>query len=307
MKILLTGASGLLGKNFVSSYSNKRELLTPSSSELDLKDKNAISAYLVANKPDIIVHAAGVVGGIQDNSKHPVKYFYDNLLMTMNLITAATENEITQFLNVSSANIYSESAGMPLEESAIMSGSLDFSTEGYSLAKLTSLKFCELVNRENSKFSYKSIIPCNFYGVFDHFVGSKSHMIPGLIQRVHEAKTSDLPYVEIWGDGNARREFMYIGDLVDFINYAITNFANMPQNLNVGLGKDYSINEYYKIVSKTIGYEGYFKHDLSKPVGVKQKLLSNIQLKNFGWEYKTSIEDGIKQTYDFYLSEYCND
>ena len=145
------------------------------------------------------------------------------------------------------------------------------------------------------------------YGRFDKFEPNHSHMIPAVIRKIDEAKRNNLPEIDIWGDGEARREFMYAEDLADFVFYAINNFEKMPQNLNVGLGTDFTINEYYQTIANVIGYHGRFKHDLSKPVGMKQKLIDDKKLKEFGWSYKTELEAGIQKTYKFYLSEYCND
>ncbi|MEY8215295.1 MAG: NAD-dependent epimerase/dehydratase family protein, partial [Colwellia sp.] len=169
----------------------------------------------------------------------------------------------------------------------------------------------EYICKENDQKLYKTIIPCNLYGCFDKFDPNHSHMIPSVIRKLDEAQKSNKQEIDIWGNGEARREFMYAEDLAEFIFYAIDNFEKMPQNLNVGLGTDYSINEYYQAVAKVVGFTGSFKHDLSKPVGMKQKLIDDQKLKEFDWAYKTSLEDGIQKTYDFYLNEYlreyCND
>ena len=152
-------------------------------------------------------------------------------------------------------------------------------------------------------FKYKTVIPCNLYGKYDNFSYDSSHMIPGVIRRIHDAKNNNSEFVDIWGDGLARREFMYAEDLADFIYYAIENFNRMPQNINVGLGHDYSILDYYKIIASVIDFKGEFNHDLTKPSGVKRKLIDIKKLNKFGWSYKTKLETGIKETYDYFLSE----
>ncbi|RYZ85337.1 MAG: NAD-dependent epimerase/dehydratase family protein, partial [Proteobacteria bacterium] len=159
---------------------------------------------------------------------------------------------------------------------------------------------CEYITRENPEFQYKTVIPCNLYGKYDKFSPEHSHMLPAVIKKIYEAKIADNPEVEIWGDGLARREFMYAEDLADFIFYAIDNFAAMPQNINAGLGFDYTINEYYRAIADAIGFTGTFTHDLSKPIGMRQKLIDDTRLKAFGWQHKTSLEEGIKKTYEYY-------
>lgn len=303
MKILLTGANGMVGKNILEhSKAQQYEILAPKRSELDLLDRSNVRTYLSEHKPDFIIHGAGRVGGIHANVKNPVFFFSDNATGGINLITNAFECGIKKFLNISSVNIYPSNSINPLKEESLLLGPLESATEGYSLAKLICTKLCEYVNKENVELTYKSIIPCNLYGKYDKFDPKHSHMIPAVIQRLFEAKNDGLSEVDIWGDGLARREFMYAGDLADFIFYAIENFEKMPQNINVGLGHDYSINEYYKIIAGIVGFEGKLIHDLSRPVGMKQKLIDDTNLRAFGWQHKTSLEDGLQKTFE-YLKE----
>ena len=156
------------------------------------------------------------------------------------------------------------------------------------------------MNRESPKWQYKTAIPCNLYGKYDKFDPAHSHMVPAVIRKIYEAKQKGIKEVEIWGDGLSRREFMYAGDLADFVFYALENFDKMPQNLNVGLGTDYTINEYYQTIAKIIGYQGSFIHDLSKPMGMKKKMIDNTLLTAFGWKPKTSLENGLKQTLEYF-------
>lgn len=308
MKILITGANGMVGKNILSASKNtEHQFLSPSSKELNLLDVASVNHYISLHKPDMIIHAAGVVGGIQANIAQPVKFLVDNMQMGLNILTAADACGINQFLNLSSSCMYPRDAINPLAEDLILKGELEPTNEGYALAKVTSTRLCEYITKENPTRLYKTIIPCNLYGRFDKFDPNNSHMIPAVIRKIHEAKKSQADVIDIWGDGEARREFMFAEDLADFIFYALERFDAMPQNLNVGLGTDYTINEYYQAVAKVIGFKGSFTHDLTKPVGMKQKLIDDKQLNQFGWQYKTSLTAGIKKTYEFYLSEYCND
>jgi len=307
MKILLTGANGMVGKNILEvSGKYSHEFLSPSSAELNLLDGNAVNQYISTHKPDMVIHAAGIVGGIQANMANPVQFLVDNMQMGLNILTAAKGCGITNFLNLSSSCMYPRDALNPLGEDLILKGELEPTNEGYALAKITSTRLCEYICKENPALLYKTIIPCNLYGFFDKFSPENSHMIPAVIRKIDDAKKNNLNEIDIWGDGEARREFMFAEDLADFIFYAIKHFDKMPQNLNVGLGTDFAINEYYQAVASVIGYEGTFKHDLSKPVGMKQKLINDQKLKEFGWHYKTELEAGIQKTYQFYLSEYCN-
>jgi len=307
MKILLTGANGMVGKNILEvSGKYSHEFLSPSSAELNLLDGNAVNQYISTHKPDMVIHAAGIVGGIQANMANPVQFLVDNMQMGLNILTAAKDCGITNFLNLSSSCMYPRDALNPLGEDLILKGELEPTNEGYALAKITSTRLCEYICKENPALLYKTIIPCNLYGFFDKFSPENSHMIPAVIRKIDDAKKNNLNEIDIWGDGEARREFMFAEDLADFIFYAIKHFDKMPQNLNVGLGTDFAINEYYQAVASVIGYEGTFKHDLSKPVGMKQKLINDQKLKEFGWHYKTELEAGIQKTYQFYLSEYCN-
>ena len=305
MKILLTGANGMVGRNILDvAKQHSHYFLLPSSQELNLLDANSVKQYIEKHMPDMIIHAAGIVGGIQANMAQPVKFLVENMQMGLNILTAANEAGVTHFLNLSSSCMYPRDALNPLGEELILKGELEPTNEGYALAKVTSTRLCEYIRQENPARLYKTIIPCNLYGRFDKFDPNHSHMIPAVIRKIDEAKKNNLVELDIWGDGEARREFMYAEDLADFVFYAITNFDKMPQNLNVGLGTDYTINEYYEAVAKVVGYTGSFKHDLSKPVGMKQKLIDDQKLKAFGWSYKTSLELGIQKTYNFYLSEY---
>lgn len=307
-KILITGSNGMVGKNIVSFRNDKNYiLLTPNRDKLDLSDRKCIDAYIKEHKPDGIIHCAGKVGGIQANIANPVKFLSENMQIGLNIILASFEAGIKYFINMGSSCMYPKNAKNPLKEDLILSGELEPTNEGYALAKISSTRLCEYISRQDSKFIYKTIIPCNLYGKYDKFDPQHSHMIPSVIKKLHDAKINDTPVVEIWGDGEARREFMYAEDLADFVYYAIDNFSLMPQNINVGLGFDYTINEYYKIVAKVVGYKGEFLHNLDKPVGMEQKLIDDTKLKEFGWKYKTSLEDGIQKTYKYYLKEFLSE
>ena len=308
LRLLITGASGMVGRN-IAEYPDAHDyhILTPSSKELNLLNRDHIDDYIEKNQVDIVIHCAGIVGGIQANMAHPVKFLVDNTQMALNIIMASKEVGIKKFINMSSSCMYPRAAQNPLSEDLILKGELEPTNEGYALAKITSTRLCEYINRENNEFQYKTIIPCNLYGKYDKFDPTHSHMLPAVIKKIYDAKKNKQSSIDIWGDGEARREFMYAGDLADFVFYALKKFDEMPQNINVGLGHDYTINEYYKAIAEVIDYRGEFVHDLCKPVGMKQKLIDDTKLKAFGWKYKTSLADGIKKTYEYYLKEVIND
>tara|TARA_B110000971_G_C20007934_1_gene500141 strand:- start:396 stop:1310 length:915 start_codon:yes stop_codon:yes gene_type:complete len=302
MKVFVTGGSGMVGRNIVE-YLTKLglEVLYPTSKEINLLDKEALRMFLQKNEPEMIIHCAGLVGGIQANINNPASFLYENTQMGLNIIMSSYESGVKKLINMSSSCVYPRNIKNPLSEEFILKGELEPTNEGYSLAKIASLKLCEYINKENSNFQYKTIIPCNLYGRYDKFDPKNSHMIPGVIKKISDAKNNNEKNVIIWGDGSVRREFMYVEDLADFVWYATENFEQIPQNINVGLGFDYSINEYYQIIADVIGYKGKFQYDFSKPVGMKQKLMDNSKLKEFGWKYKTTLKDGIIKTYAFFL------
>lgn len=308
MKILLTGATGMVGSNILEHPSAKTYMfLTPSSKELDLTDYDAVDSYLKLQQPDLVIHAAGLVGGIQANMAHPVSFLVHNLDLGRNIIMASRNNHVKQLINLASSCMYPREAQNPLGEELVLKGELEPTNEGYAIAKIVATRLCEYINREDPTFQYKTVIPSNLYGRFDKFSPEHSHMVPAVIKKIHEAKNSNQPQLDIWGDGEARREFMYAGDLADFIFYAIAHFNKLPQNINVGLGHDYTINEYYQAIAAVIGYKGSFVHDLSKPIGMKQKLIDDSKLKAFGWQHQTSLEEGLKRTYEFYKTTVLHD
>jgi len=304
MKILLTGSRGMVGRNILEhATALDYEFLVPTSADLNLLNRHAVDLYLDTHKPDMIIHAAGFVGGIQANISEPVRFLVDNMQMGLNVSMAAKEAGIKQLMNLSSSCMYPRDAQNPLSEELILKGELEPTNEGYALAKVASTRLCEYIHREDPSFQYKTLIPCNLYGRFDKFDPKHSHMIPAVIKKISDAKERGNTQIDIWGDGLARREFMYAADLADFIFYAIPRFEDMPQNINVGLGHDYTINEYYNEIVKVVGFQGEFVHDLSKPVGMRQKLIDHTKLSSFGWCHTTSLPDGIRQTYEFYLNE----
>ena len=301
--LLLTGASGMVGRNILEHpAATDWIILAPSSGELDLTDALAVSTYLAAYKPDLVIHAAGKVGGIQANIAKPVAFRDRNLAMCRNFIMAADQSGVRNFLNLASTCIYPRSASSPLREEMILTGELEPTNEGYALAKIMSLRLCQYICREDTKAQYKTLIPCNLFGRHDKFNPKHSHLLPAIIHKIHNAKTSGDKTVEIWGDGMARREFMYAGDFADAVLKAAGDISSLPELMNCGLGHDYTINAYYQAVAEMLDWDGEFTHDLTKPVGMNRKLCAIDLQENWGWAPATSLYEGIKSTYDFYLS-----
>ena len=303
-RVLLTGATGMVGRNILEHPDiGNWDILAPTRGEVDLSDYKQVETYMRQHQPDIVVHAAGQVGGIQANIAAPVKFLVANLDMGRNVALAARAAGIKQLINLGSSCMYPREATNPLTEDLILRGQLEPTNEGYALAKIVTMRLCEYINREDAGYKYKTLIPCNLYGRHDKFSPQHSHLIPAIIHKVHQAIQSDHASVEIWGDGTAQREFMYAGDLADAVIRSIEKFDTLPFSMNVGLGHDYTINEYYKGIADVLGYKGSFIHDLSKPVGMTRKLVSTERQVAWGWSAKTSLREGIEKTYEFYLKE----
>lgn len=307
MRIFITGATGMVGRNLLEHPElESYEVLTPGSSELNLLDYEAVERYLLKNKPDLIIHAAGKVGGIQANIKEPVSFLLDNLNMGQNIIRAARKIGVKRLINLASSCMYPRGAQNPLNEDILLQGELEPTNEGYALAKIATTKLCEYIHYEDNSFQYKTLIPCNLYGKWDKFDPLHSHMIPAVISKIHMAKITNQREVEIWGDGTARREFMYVGDLADCLIRAVKMYDSLPMKMNVGLGYDLTISEYYKQISEVIGYEGTFVYDLTKPAGMKQKVVDINRQLAWGWRASRTLREGLLETYQHYKQKELN-
>ena len=307
MRILLTGGGGLVGSNVLqSARSQNHELFAPRSSLLNLLDFEGVQKYVADCKPDIVIHAAGRVGGIQANLAAPVDFLVENLDMGRNIILASRSAGVPRFLNIGSSCMYPRGHDTPLSEEMLLTGELEPTNEGYALAKIVCERLCQYVSRDQG-FEYKTIIPCNIYGRHDSFSPAKSHLIPAIIYKLYSAMKSRDPTVEIWGDGLSRREFMYAADLADCIFDCIERFDSLPSIMNIGIGGDYTINQYYEVAASVLGFKGKFVHDLTKPVGMARKIVSIDKQLAWGWHAQTSLGEGIKQTYDYFLQQTTNE
>ena len=297
----------MVGRNILDHpFAINYDILAPSSRELDLRDAAATHKFISQTKPDIVIHAAGRVGGIQANILNPVDFLVANIDMGRNVILASYKIGVPYLLNLASSCMYPRNAMNPLSENLILQGELEPTNEGYALAKIFASRLCEYVNRENvrngqSTNRYKTLIPCNLYGRYDKFEPEHSHLIPAIIHKIHHAKVQGLAEVEIWGDGTARREFMYAGDLADAIMKSLKDYDQISDLMNIGLGYDYTISDYYQIAAEVIGWNGKFVYDTTKPVGMKQKLVDITRQSQWGWQPSTPLASGIHKAYDFYL------
>ncbi len=194
-----------------------------------------------------------------------------------------------------------------IPESAMLSGKLEPTNEGYALGKIVIAKLCEYISKENANLNYKTLVPCNIFGRYDKFCPDKSHLVPAVIQKLHLAKKNNLKSIEIWGDGKARREFMFADDLAECIWKCVKDFESVPSLMNIGQGEDHPIKTYYEVISDIVGYDGDFDYDLSKPVGMKRKLVDSSKCQQWGWRPKHTLQQGVQLTYDYYLEEISNE
>ena len=295
----------MVGKNLINHNNAKEFSITnPSSKEVNLLDKSSILNWLSRNPTDLVIHCAGLVGGIQANINNQSGFLFNNLQMGINLIDAAYKSGIRNFINLGSSCMYPKNISNEIDESMLLAGKLEETNEGYAIAKISVAKYCQFLSDKG--FNYKTIIPCNIYGKYDDFSLAGSHMIPGVIARIHKAKIKKEKFVEIWGDGTARREFMYSEDLADAIWFCVKNIKQIPKFINVGIGEDFSIKDYYQAISQIVGFKGEFKFDRTKPVGMKRKLVSSKKINQLGWTPKFSLNKGISFTYNYYIKEIQN-
>ena len=301
-KLLITGGSGMVGQNILNHpFAKSWEIFAPSSNELNLTNTLECEKYISKKMPNLIIHSAGKVGGIKANIAEPVEFLDKNMMIGRNVIMGARLAGVKNLINLASTCIYPRLAENPLNEELILKGELEPTNEGYAIAKIFSTRLCEYIRREDPTYQYKTLIPCNLYGLYDKFDPNKSHLVPAIIHKIHQAKISNKPSVEIWGDGNARREFMYSADLADAVFNAARNMEILPNKINIGIGNDYTINEYYETIAEVLGWNGIFTHDLSKPVGMMRKLCDTSLQSNWGWKPKTSLKIGLMKTYQYYL------
>jgi len=277
------------------------KLFAPGSRELDLTDATATEAFFFDQNDDLVViHCAAKVGGIQANINDPTGFLYENLLMNCNVIHAAAQAGVRYLVNLGSSCMYPKDFSDVLKEEHLLAAPLEPTNEGYALAKLAGAKLCEYYNRQFST-CFKTIIPCNLFGPFDHFDPVSSHLIASALLKLHQAKRDGVPRVAIWGDGTARREFLYVDDLARFIVLSLARLDAFPDYLNVGYGEDFTVLEYYAMAREAVASDVDFVFDPSKPVGMKRKLMDSSRAQQLGWKPATPVHEGIRKTYEFML------
>jgi GDP-L-fucose synthase len=292
----------MVGRNLLDRLNGLGfDILAPDRATLNLLDFRGVATWLAHHQPDVIVHCAGHVGGIQANIREPVAFLTLNLAMGQNLLVAAREVGISRVLNLGSSCMYPRNSPDALCEEDVLSGALEPTNEGYALAKCVTARLCSFIRRESPDFQYKTLIPCNLYGRYDKFDPAVSHLVPAILRKIHVAIMTGQREVEIWGDGTARREFMFAGDCADAILFCLDRISTMPDDMNIGVGEDYSVREYYETAADVLGYQGDFVFNPSKPVGMMRKLLDVSRQTELGWKPRTSLREGIQQTYDFFL------
>ena len=302
MKIYVTGSSGMAGRNIVEALqAHGHEVVTSRSRDVNLLDFGVTADFVSRTAPDLIIHAAGKVGGIQANVKDPYGFFVENMQMGLNVVRAAQLSQVPRMINLSSSCSYPCALERPLTEDDIFAGKLEPTNEGYAIAKAATARLCAFVSRQHPECRYKTLVPCNLYGKYDKFGERNSHMIPAVIRKLHEAKMRGDPCVTIWGDGLARREFMFASDFAEMVEACVDRFDELPEMMNIGLGHDYSVNEYYAAVARVVGYVGAFDHDLNRPVGMKRKVLDVTRQKQLGISARRTLEEGIRETYAYFL------
>ncbi len=300
-KIFITGHNGMVGSACLKYLKEKYyNLITVSSKELDLRNQELVYDFIEKNRPDIIIHAAGKVGGILSNKNYPYEYLYDNLQMQNNLIHGAFKFDVEKFIFMSSSCIYPKYSKQPIREEYLLSGPLEETNQWFALAKISGLKLIEALRTQYGK-NYLTLMSTNLYGPGDNYDLQNSHVLPALIRKFHEAKVKKKPHVTLWGSGKPLREYLFIDDLVEIIEYFIEN-DSQKSYINVGSSFEISIKELAIIIKNHVGYEGLIKWDKTKPDGTPRKFLETSTIRDIGIIPKTTIKEGIKKTYQSYLN-----
>lgn len=302
-KIYVAGHRGMVGSAVhraltKAGYTN---IITRTSSELDLRNQVAVEAFFDLEKPEYVFLAAAKVGGIVANNTYRAEFIHDNLCIQNNIIHQSYLKGVKKLMFFGSSCIYPKLAPQPLKEEYLLTGLLENTNEPYAIAKIAGIKMVEAY-RDQYNCNFISVMPTNLYGLNDNYHPQNSHVLPALIRRFHEAKISGAESVEIWGTGSPMREFLYADDLADAALFLMLNY-NDKQFVNIGSNSDLSIKELAIMIKNIVGFEGDLKFDTSKPDGTPKKLMDSSYLNNLGWSFKTSLEEGIKLAYSDFLSK----
>lgn len=302
-KIYIAGHCGLAGSAIKSKLEQEGflNLVYKTHKELDLTDSNAVNIFLAKEKPEYIILAAAKVGGIVGNLKSPVEFLTENIKIQTNIIENAFKNNINKLIFLGSSCIYPKNSQLPIKEVQLLSGSLETTNEAYALAKICGIKLCSYYNKQYGT-NYLSVMPCNLYGKNDNYHQENAHVIPMLIRRFHEAKTLNKKEVTVWGTGLPKREFLYADDFADAIVKLIKTENIEDEIINIGTNNEITIATLAETIKKTVGYEGNIIYDKTKPDGTFSKKLNTEKMEAIGWSATTSLEDGLKITYQDFLT-----
>jgi GDP-L-fucose synthase len=314
-RIYVAGHRGMVGGAILRRLQARRvpgeaqELITRSHAELDLTDQKAVRAFMNQVRPEVVILAAARVGGIYANNAYPADFIYDNLMIQSNVIQAAHIAGVRRLLNLGSSCIYPRAVAQPMAEEALLTGGLEPTNEPYAVAKIAGIKLCESFNRQHGT-DYRSVMPTNLYGPGDNFHPENSHVLPALIRRFHEAAETMAEAVTIWGTGTPRREFLHVDDMAEASLFVLdlpkplydANTLPMLSHINVGAGEDVAILDLARIVAEVTGFRGRIETDPTKPDGTPRKLMDSGRLAEMGWRARISLNEGIAQTYHWFLN-----
>ncbi len=302
-RVYVAGHRGLAGSAIcrrlqAEGFSN---LILRTRAQLDLCDQRAVDAFFDAEKPELVFVAAAKVGGILANRTHPVEFLRDNLSIEINLIDSAYRHGAKKLQFLGSSCIYPKLAPQPIREEYLLTGALEPSNEWYAIAKIAGIKLAQAY-RQQYGFQAISLMPTNLYGPGDNFDLNSSHVLPALIRKAHEATIQNSPEMVVWGSGTPRREFLHVDDLADACVFLMQNYDE-AEIINVGVGTDVTIKEVAELICNVTGYQGRLAFDASKPDGTPRKVLDISRLEALGWKARISLEDGIRQTYDWFVAQ----
>lgn len=298
MRVFVAGHNGMVGSSILRQAPSNYTVLTANKSQLDLTDEYNVQIYLEKMHPDAIILAAAKVGGIGANSANQKSFLYENLKIQNGVMSAASKIGIKKFIFLGSSCIYPRYAEQPIKETSLLSGPLEPTNEGYALAKIAGIRLARAIYEED-KLEYFSLMPTNLYGPNDNFDLVDSHVPASLMRKFHTAKMQDLQEVEIWGTGTPMREFLHVDDLAHACWYFLDRKVG-GEIINIGTGEDISIMSFAELMASVVGYDGKIKLNPAKPDGVPKKLLDVSKARNLGWEYRIKLEDGLRQTYNWF-------
>lgn len=301
-KIYVAGHSGMVGSSIVRQLKKEgyNNIIVRTHKELDLIRQAEVEMFFKEEKPEYVFFAASKVGGIIANSEAMADFLFENTVMEMNVINSAFKNSCKKLEFLSSSCVYPKLATQPIKESALLTSELEKTNEGYSLAKIAGIKYCEFLNKQYGT-DYISVIPTNLYGVNDNYHSTKSHVIPAFIRRFHEAKINNVDVVTCWGDGTPYREFMYVDDLARICVFLMNNYSD-SEAINIGSGIEFTIRETAELIAKVVGYKGKIEWDTSKPNGIPRKCIDNSKIDELGLKADIDLETGLKIAYEDYLN-----